>query len=867
MSTVLKEYERFITWLAGQAPENDVKRLANIIFQKLHELVPAGTAARKRSKILAPFATDLWGQTSIELDEHEAAHLADERQWTRLHQLQVGPFRGFKLSETFELQKQITLIYGANGAGKSSFCEALELSLLGEVSEADVKRIQGDAYFRNAWAGTYARPSLTVLSAEGHAVPVPPNEEEYRFCFVEKNRIDAFSRLASRTTAEKTKLIATLFGIDQFAEFVRGFSDELDPQLDLLGVKSQQLAIARLALRTAEESVAAEVVGEAAYRGEEHAVCAMFPEPISYDELRAFIGSPEKPGRLEEIRKTLEQPLLPTLGVTQADLNSALHTLSVNDKELLGRQEKLASRSSEVSFQQLFTAVEALQEQMPDRCPACDTPLYGDHIVLHDPYEKAKEGLVSLGELAKLQGEIKTIEDSLAAAATAFHNLLTKISASLQPAGVQVPQLGQINQRWWETIGPADGVLWCKILEVASTIEQQDERAAKDLLSRTAFAEERVRLEEIDRLILGLEGRKTAWKAELNAAHELIEKFEADNRELILEVAHERPRVELQHRIKRAYDSLVPMLRRYLGDLPGTLLADLGETTKDLYNAFNREDRHEDKLAQLWLPTAPEGKIELAFCDSPLVRRDALHILSEGHIRCLGLALLVAKNIKQNSPVLIFDDAVNAIDDDHRDGIWRTIFEDGWLGEKQVILTCHGQEFIKTIQQGLGAERVKTDCAYYELLPHDGDHHPLVDTQPPTKNYVLSAQEYLARQNSRDALSQSRRALESLSKQLWKWISKLAPDPVKLTYRAPGAKPELRNLCEQLKAILAKPQFVHARKEQMLAALTQLLGINGASPEWAYLNSGTHEDERFEFDRGTVRGIVDALTQIDMALR
>ncbi|MCF5110533.1 AAA family ATPase [Pseudomonas gessardii] len=867
MSIVLKEYERFITWLVGQAPDDDVKRLANIISQKLHELIPVGTASRKRSKILAPFATDLWGQTSIELDVHEAAHPADERQWTRLYQLQVGPFRGFKLKETFELQKQITLIYGANGAGKSSLCEALELSLLGEVSEADAKRIQGDAYFRNAWAGTYARPSLTALGTDGRPVPVPPNEEEYRFCFVEKNRIDAFSRLASRTPAEKTKLIATLFGIDQFAEFVRGFSDDLDPQLDLTGAKSQQLAIARLALRTAEESVAGEVAGEAAYRGEEQAICAMFPEPISYDALRAFIGSPEKPGKLEDIRKTLEEPLLPTVGVTQADLNSALHALSTNDKGLLGKQEKLASRSSEVSFQQLFTAVEALQEQMPDRCPACDTPLYGDHVVLHDPYAKASDGLTSLAELAKLQDEIKSFEGSLSSAATVLSTLLTKISANLQAAGIQIPQLGQISQRWWEAMGPADGAVWSKILEVASTIEQQDEQAAMDQLSRTAFAEERVCLEEIDRLILALEGRKNAWKDELNAAHQLIAKFEVDNQELILEVEQERPTVELQHRIKRAYDSLIPMLRRYLGDLPGTLLADLGETTKDLYNAFNREDRQEDQLAQLCLPTAPEGKIELAFCGSPLVRRDALHILSEGHIRCLGLALLVAKNIKQSCPVLIFDDAVNAIDDDHRDGIWRTLFEDDWLDGKQVILTCHGQEFIKTIQQGLGAERVKNDCAYYELLPHDGDHHPLVDTQPPTKNYVLSAQEYLARQNNRDALSQSRRALESLSKQLWKWISKLAPDPIKLTYRAPGAKPELRNLCEQLKSILAKPQLVHARKEQLLAALTQLLGINGASPEWAYLNSGTHEDDRYEFDRGTVRGIVDALAEIDMALR
>ena len=159
----------------------------------------------------------------------------------------------------------------------------------------------------------------------------------------------------------------------------------MDPQLDLIGIKSQQLAIARLALRTAEESVAEVAVRDAAYREEEGGICAMFPEPISYDALKAFIGSPEKPGRLEDIRKALEEPLIPIVGVTKPDLNSALIALSTNHNGLLVKQENLASRSSEVSFQQLFTAVEALQEQMPDRCPACDTPLYGDHEVLHDP--------------------------------------------------------------------------------------------------------------------------------------------------------------------------------------------------------------------------------------------------------------------------------------------------------------------------------------------------------------------------------------------------------------------------------------------------------------------------------------------------
>jgi hypothetical protein len=393
-----------------------------------------------------------------------------------------------------------------------------------------------------------------------------------------------------------------------------------------------------------------------------------------------------------------------------------------------------------------------------------------------------------------------------------------------------------------------------------------DVQAANNASERIILEEERDSLTKLDRQIIALESRKSAWAEEIKSARELIEKFALDNQQLIQDVETERPKVAIQLRIKQAYDAFLALLKNYFAALPDSLLADLGETTKNLYNAFNREDRPEDQVAQLWLPTAADGKIELAFFGSPGVRRDALQILSEGHIRCLGLALLVAKNIKQGCPILIFDDAVNAIDDDHRDGIWRTLFEDDWLGDKQVILTCHGQEFIKLIQQGLGAERVRNHCTYYELLPHDGNHHPTIDTSPRTKNYVLSAQNYMTRQDSRNALSESRRALEGLSQRLWKWVSKKTPTELKLTLRAHDQRPELRDLCNQLKKILTSATFTHERKDRLLAALNQLLGIDGSSPEWFYLNSGTHESDRFEFDRATVNRIVVSITEIDAAL-
>ena len=79
--------------------------------------------------------------------------------------------------------------------------------------------------------------------------------------------------------------------------------------------------------------------------------------------------------------------------------------------------------------------------------------------------------------------------------------------------------------------------------------------------------------------------------------------------------------------------------------LPGVLLRGFGEQARDLYNSFNRGDPPGDLLSALWLPVAENGKIEVEFAGEPGVRYDALIVFSEGHIRCLGLAILLARTL------------------------------------------------------------------------------------------------------------------------------------------------------------------------------------------------------------------------------
>src|SRR5690606_37093816 len=165
-------------------------------------------------------------------------------QFTKLTRITVGPFRGFTKQEDFDLKSRLILIFGPNGTGKSSFCEALEYSLLGNVAEAESKRFRDqNEYLKNAYVNQFSPPFVYAEDGEGNEIAVTANETAYRFCFVEKNRIDSFSRIAAQAPAKQTELISTLFGLDSFAEFVRNFTAEIDVRyIDTVGRKATLLA-------------------------------------------------------------------------------------------------------------------------------------------------------------------------------------------------------------------------------------------------------------------------------------------------------------------------------------------------------------------------------------------------------------------------------------------------------------------------------------------------------------------------------------------------------------------------------------------------------------------------------------------------
>ncbi|AEQ94734.1 ATPase [Xanthomonas oryzae] len=741
--------------------------------------------------------------------------------------------------------------------------------MLGSISEAQVKRVDQRTYCDNARLRRHVAPVLSTRAAE-QALAVQPDEAEYRFCFIEKNRLDDFARIAARTPGDQRQLIATLFGVDQFSDFVRGFNPRLDQDLMRTGIQATQLAQRRLQLANSEQTIAAYPQKIAAIEGMEQALAQrMLPNATYQGCVEWLLGTPQQQGRLSYVQAQLVAVLPAVHEVTQARLQGLLDEAYRFQGLCQAATEQLAARAGDVSYAKLFEAVLALADGAT-ACPACGTGLAA---VAQDPFARARAGLEQLARLAALQQQEAGLRTQLGETVRVLWQEMRRVlsaAAAACPAQLQeaaLPPLPPVaTGTWLDAWVEGDRRGWTALLQVAEFIERADAQSREAHALREALARERDVLDQHRLKIERLKTLRATADQELATARQTVAQFDDANRALIDAAVAEVPVVAHHERIQAAYNSFLPEIQAYLATLPGLLLQGLGEQARNLYNAFNRADPPGDLLHTLWLPVAENGKIEIEFAGEPGVRYDALVVFSEGHIKCLGLAILLAKNIAQECPVVIFDDVVNAIDDDHRDGIWRTFFEDGLLDDKQVILTSHAEEFLHRLQQELGARRAGA-IKRYKFLPHHGEHELRVDSDPPTRNYVLLAQQALVDDEKREALRQARPALEGLTDRLWTWLSRRGDGRIEIKLGGPRSPWELNNKCSKLKSAVARVAAQYPCAQQAVDALTTLLSVNGGSIEWGYLNSGVHDAQRdHEFDRATVRKVVDAVSALDDAL-
>ena len=874
MTSALRDYEQFLVWLhtpARQVPE-DVLRIGNVVLANFDTVAATSRQHSQRSLVLAGLIRNCLPSIDTALQAPGPVGPNGGWSWQRLESLAVGPFRGFRHLETFDLRQRIVMFSGPNGSGKTSLCEALELAMLGSVGEGALKRIAAGQYCTNTHEGRYAVPVLRALDNAGQSAHMSADADAYQFCFVEKNRIDDFSRLATKPPGEKTELIATLFGMDHFNDFVGHFNESIDGQLTLQGLKQRELDNKRSAIAQDLAAINGEQAALQGFAQAEANYAAAYAPGLTYAGLLAMIGTPEVPGRLQEINSTLNQPAPTIWGVSGAALATAYQAADTAEEGVTDAAAALVNKAGEVSFNNLYAAVLGVQGTSPNHCPACDTPLEGESHVVHNPYLKATSELHQLSELRELQVQQSSAIEardqasrSLAVALASFAQRVGATESSEAPVQRYVanPQV-DYQRAWWKRGFDPDSSgksLAQQAVDWASELESSDAAARESASFRLQLTQERERLLRVSNDAAAFAAKRQAAAEALVAARARVTAFDAANAVLIQSADIQRHEILRDERVKSAYDQFLTLLRQYRKELPGTLIAGLNTTAIDLYNSFNDRDQDADKLFALHLPITGDGRIELSFRGAPAQRVDALQVLSEGHVRCLGLSILLAKALSIRAPVVIFDDAINAIDSEHRAGIRETIFQGERFAEMQIIVTCHSNEFIKDIQNHVPMNEWVT----YTFMPHTGNFHPRVMGNQNHQNYLALARTALDTGNLRDALGSSRQALEMQTERIWKWLGRCEQGELTLRLAGKGSEPSLRNLCESIRKKLNEATtFRHPDKAAVTTALEEILGIPEPSLVWLYLNKGIHEEsDRDDFDFAVVECVVKSLEAID----
>jgi DNA sulfur modification protein DndD len=122
-------------------------------------------------------------------------------------------------------------------------------------------------------------------------------------------------------------------------------------------------------------------------------------------------------------------------------------------------------------------------------------------------------------------------------------------------------------------------------------------------------------------------------------------------------------------------------------------IEDICDTVLSYYQAINKSDEPSEFVTEIKF-ILKDGNYRINFrTEDSIVEKDAHACLSEGHLRALGLSIMLAVAEKNNVPFLIFDDVVNAIDTEHRANIIELIFNNIYLKKTQMIITTHDRLF------------------------------------------------------------------------------------------------------------------------------------------------------------------------------
>ncbi len=854
----------FNRWLSSQdiCNLNDYQKLLiKILIDHFDEIASVGTAKGGRAKLIAKYMQEMdaseEGNPVFEIEMREKP-----RNIQRLKSLKVERFRGFVTPVEFSFEKQYTLFHGSNGSGKTSFCEALEYAVLGTIEEASARGIPIEKYILHAGERKPVLPILDCNFTDGNTGECVPDLAAYRFAFIEKNRIEAFSHIGATTAKNQTERISALFGLAEFQGYVSGFTESLDDRYIMLKTdaeekykqKKESVESKKLQIEETEKQIAPT---REALKAAIHSLNV--PNVENAEDAKKYLSDPES-GKIHILKKQADKKRKAL--INQDEIEKLVQEIRELEKSQIKISEKatiILDNIESVNLLELYNALVSLEKNSNKKvCPACQTPI---EKVSRNPFEYAKTAVSNFSQIEEAKEAVYVEAEMAMGKLQNIKELLQAIPLNLAFPSIDTSVItkNDISKEMFETLDASVLEVCNYASEIATLLS--DDSTAEIIVAYNEAAKNNNKSvdEEIERLqvlLNNISENNAAVKAvsksieslnqtvnrECEALSELKEKAELD--------AHI---IEKNQKIVEAYNSIVHSLKEYAENLPLELAHDLAKKTVDYYNAMNCDDADFELLYDLKLPLSQNDKIIVRMKDG--TEQDAMLLLSEGHVKLLGLAILLSKAVQSKMPFIIFDDIVNAIDDDHRDGVARLLINNPDFADVQMILTCHGEVFISKLEAII---KKATEVERYMFLPADSldERGIVIHYQDPSVPLTMARKKY-EEGALKDCAAKCRQAVECITGKMWSKLSPYIKGGISVKLRNLKQTPDLFQVTTALTAA-TKPKYVLGA-EAIHTDLEKLI-----SPDiWNVLNKGTHVDGTIpEFSRTEIRELLELIERL-----
>ena len=624
-----------------------------------------------------------------------------------IESMQVSDFKGFgpKTAEhsgtRINFNDEKTIFFAPNGGGKSSLCNALEYELTGQIKEAKRRGLSEKEY---AYSDRTKNIILTFKDKNFNTNKLNDYQKSLlENAFIEHNRINAFALLGSNDSGDRYRdVISTILGLEDLEKFISYFIQPTSVNLD--GAKTFKASE-----KLQSDKGITEIQGVIKHIKK------------SVKEIKSDISNVlSSKGRItrRKVKKKIEK-LDRQIGEKDKELNKIPieKPIDLNGTEIMkkiieiketledydGIKKELGEKIGELELNNLYESILVLEDKEYDHCPACQTELEDVEV---DPFKHAKESLEELSNIREKNNKKKVLKNKLE---NEYFNEIKQLIAKYnnlvdQNSDLRIKNLsellGELADDTQSITNRMDHLrIVVNYFKGASSDLNLFYEKYKQFVDKYNDAETiRNRLEDEKKKIVkkksDLKNYLNEWESELR---EIINKYnnlkpEKVKRKKLKEQKEQEEKFNnFIDEIQESYEMLYRELTEYKNKIERERIVGTEGLITDYYQRMNIEDQEPEMVQEVRFELEKDKytiKIEVDGKEY-----NAFSKLSEGHLRTLGLSILLAIAKKNDIPVLIFDDIVNAIDAEHRANIIELMYEDSYLKRTQIIVTTHDRLF------------------------------------------------------------------------------------------------------------------------------------------------------------------------------